>query len=165
LIGGAISTRHTPTDISLLALVLAVCLAASVLLWRGTSRLVVRLSAYLMVIYISYAGKVTPDWLNSIEFAAWIGSIFSALAVLIALAPRDKFRLSTLDLLIVLAAIAALWIPIPGLDHQMTVHVLVRCIIFLYACEVLLEMRGTPIGPVGLASGISLLVLAAQLWL
>lgn len=164
LIVGAISVRSTSIDVSLLALVLAALLAGTLFIWRKGSALVTRLSAYLMVIYVSYVSIVEPggDWLNALELAVWIGSVILTLAIVIALAPTDKFRLSTLDLLIVLVVVAALWIPIPGLDHEMTVSILIRCVVFLYACEVLLEIRGTPIRPVGLAAGISLLVIAAQ---
>lgn len=164
LIVGAISARSTPIDVSLLSLILVSLLAITVVLWRKASTLVARLSAYLVVIYVSYVSVVAPGahWLHGLELTIWIGSVFLTLAVLIALAPTERFRLSTLDLLIVLVVVAALWIHIPGLDHQMTVNVLIRCVVFLYACEVLLEVRGMAIGPVGLAAGISLLVIAGH---
>lgn len=165
LILGAAAARTTPPDISVIALVLAAVVLGIALFAKPFTLAATRLTAYLAVIYVSYLSVVSPqfNWLTSTEFSAWVVSVVFAIAVAIMLVPREQFQLSTLDLLIVLVVIGSLSIPIPGLDQQVVARVVFRSLVFLYACEVLLTLKSSRFGPVGMAATISLILLASHL--
>jgi UDP-GlcNAc:undecaprenyl-phosphate GlcNAc-1-phosphate transferase len=165
LIIGAAAARTTPPDISVLALVLAAAVLAIAFFAKPFTLAATRLTAYLAVIYVSYLSVTSPqfNWLTSTEFSAWLVSVVFAIAVAIMLMPREQFQLSTLDLLIVLVVIGSLSIPIPGLDQQVVARVVFRSLVFLYACEVLLTLKSSRFGPVGMAATISLVLLGSHL--
>lgn len=161
IIVGAIAADATPIDVSILAIGLAGLVVFSIIAWKRKGALVVRLSAYLTVIYVSYVTTVDSQLtlLSSTETSLWIASVVVAMATVIAFTPRDQFELSTLDLLIVLVVVGTLWIPIPTLDHHMISQVLIRSVVFLYAWEVLLGAKQISLGSIGLAVTLSLLIL------
>lgn len=165
LIVGAISATSIPLDASVLASVLAVLVVSCASIWKIRALSVVRLAAYLTVPYVSYVSLLEPDswWLQSPEFNVWIASVVVAIAVVISLAPRERFQLSTLDLLFVIVVVGALWIPIPVSDRDVISQLLIRSVVFLYACEVLLGMRERPFGPVGMAVSLSLMIFGAHI--
>ena len=59
--------------------------------------------------------------------------------------------------------IGSLSIPIQGLDQHVVVRVVFRSLVFLYACEVLLSLKASRFGPVGMAATLALVVLGSHL--
>ena len=165
LILGAAAARDTPPDISMIAIGLAAVVLGATFFVKAYALAVTRLTAYLAVIYVSYLSVVAPQftWLTSLEFSAWVISVVVAVAIAIMLAPREQFQLSTLDFLIVLVVIGSLSIPIQGLDQHVVVRVVFRSLVFLYACEVLLSLKASRFGPVGMAATLALIVLGSHL--
>ena len=165
LIIGAGAARSVPADISALALGLGAATILLPLLSLQLATPVIRVSAYLSAIYISYLGATSEDfgWLNAFELNIWLTSLAAALATIVILSPREQFQFSPLDLLVVLVLIAALMIPIPFIDQTILSRILVRSLVMLYACELLLAQRRSRFGPVGLAATLSLLALGGHL--
>jgi len=104
LIIGAAVIHSVPPDISILAFALAAVTILVAVRQTAAATTVIRIAAYLAVIYVSYRGAISPrlDWMNTPEFNAWLTSVGSALAFIVIFSPREQFRFSTLDLLIVL---------------------------------------------------------------
>ncbi len=166
LVIGALLAVSIPSDISILALVLSGITVVVMIFSKRWSPVAVRLSSYLATLYISYLSATTAgfEWINSPWFNIWLGTIGACVGFVIAFIPREKFELSTMDLLVVLVVIGVLTMPIPNFDQATVARVVIRSVVMMYACDSLISVRASIFGAVGLSSTLSLLATGAHLF-
>lgn len=161
---GALMAVSIPAGISVLAPILSCLTIIIAVFLRQWSPLAIRLSSYFATLYISYLSVTATgfEWANSLWFNAWLGTVGISAGFLIAFIPRDKFELSTMDLLIVLIVAGVLTVKIPGFDQTIVTRVVVRSVIMMYVCDTLISIRTSLFDAVGLSSTLSLLATGAH---
>jgi UDP-GlcNAc:undecaprenyl-phosphate GlcNAc-1-phosphate transferase len=167
LVLGACIVAPPSIDMGLLALGLAVFTILSVAFSKPWSMTARRLSAYLASIYVSYlfATSIGHPWLNVFWFHLWIASIGIAVTSVLIFSPRGGFRLSNLDILIVIVALGALTVSAFQFNATRIASLVIQGLVLIYACECLLSLKATRFGAVGFLSTLSLLLTGAQLLL
>ena len=162
LIVGAFAADVVSLDISVLAFCCA-CLAAAQLIWPALTIPIVRLCTYVAAIYVSYLNSTSmaSGSLNSIIFYIWLGSVALAILLMTLLAPRNRFALSTQDLLALLMVLGVVVLPIAGFDRSLIAVTAVCAMTFIYACEALLSLAPAKAGRIGLVATASLLTITA----
>jgi len=160
----ALMAVSIPIGISILAPTLSCLTIIIAIFHKQWSPLAIRLSSYLATLYISYLSVTAPgfEWANSLWFNIWLGTVGVSVGILIAFIPRDKFELSTMDLLIILIVAGVLTIKMPGFDQTLLTRVVVRSVIMMYVCDTLIAIRTSSFGVVGLSSTLSLLATGAH---
>lgn len=163
---GALMAVSIPAGISALAPTLSCLTIVIAVFLKQWSPLAIRLSSYLATLYISYLSVTAAgfEWANSLWFNIWLGTVGVSVGFLIAFIPRDKFELSTMDLLIVLIVAGVLAVKMPGFDQTAVTRVVVRSLIMMYVCDTLISIRTSLFGAVGLSSTLSLLATGAHLF-
>lgn len=160
LIAGAIVVDTVTTDISAIALGFA-GITVALGLWQQATLPAVRLGVYLAAIYVSYLSGTSTGlvWLSSLPFYLWLASVALAVGTIMLLTPRELFELSTQDLLVVLVTMGILALPIAAIDKSLVSSVVVRAVVFIYACELLITLKTTKVQAIGLVATLSLLAL------
>ncbi|MDY0885646.1 glycosyltransferase family 4 protein [Dongia soli] len=167
LVLGACIVAPPSVDMGILALGLALFTILSVAFSKPWSMMARRLSAYLASIYVSYlfATSIGLPWLNVFWFHLWIASIGVAVTFVLVFSPRDEFRLSNLDILIVIVALGALTVSAFQFNATQIASLVIQGLVLIYACECLLAIKASRFGAVGFLSTLSLLLTGAQLLL
>lgn len=162
LIGGAMTIDAVAADVSIIALCCA-GIAASYIVWPQLTMPMVRLATYLAVIYMSYlsANALADSWLRSTPFYAWLISVALAVGLVMALTPRNRFELSTQDLLAILVVLGIVILSVMSTDTSLVASIAVRALIIAYACELLINLRATQVRRMGLVAILSLLAIAS----
>lgn len=165
LVIGACMVAPPSSDVAMLALGLAAVTILSMVFSRPWSVMVQRLSAYLASIYVSYlfATSANPPWFDVFWFHLWIASIGLAVSVVLVFSPRDEFRLSNLDVLIVIVALGALTVSALQFNATRLASLVIQGLVLIYACECLLSTRASRFGAVAVLSTLSLLLTGVQL--
>ena len=160
LVGGAFAADAVSLDISVLAFCCA-SLTAVQLIWPRLTIPIVRLCTYVAAIYVSYLNSTSmvSGSLNSIMFYIWLGSVAVAILLMTLLAPRNRFELSTQDLLALLMVLGIVALPIAGFDRSLIAVTAICAITFIYACEALLSLAPAKARRIGLIATASLLTI------
>lgn len=160
LLVGALTIDAVTPDVSLVAFCCAI-VTASYLIWPSLTLPMVRLATYLAAIYVSYllSKPVDHGWFGSWPFYVWLGSVALAIAFVTVSAPRNRFELSTQDLLAVLMILGITVLPVLGLDRTLIIATAIRGLVFIYACELVLTMATTQAKKIGVSAIVSLLTI------
>lgn len=161
LVIGALSVSSVEPDVGLLAAVLCVVSAVILPIRSRHVLLLERISAFTAASIIVYLVARSPELLGLCEpcLLIFLGGIALAGALWVRLS-SSGFRVSTLDVLILFAALTAPMLR--GLDLQSIGLQVLAAIVLFYAIEILIQESKGPWDPLRLAVPATLIILAVK---
>lgn len=141
----AFSVDNVPIDLALMAAILAIFLCVRLVLGYRVWFLMLRLLVFTSIALIAYLATIYPQ--IGIIRSEMLGYVFfgvfaMALIVAIRVAEQDKFKLTPLDYLVVLIALALAMAPDASLQDASLIEMAIHAIMLFYGAELALrQMR------------------------
>lgn len=138
----AFSVAHVPGDLALIAAVLALALLVRLTLGYRVWFLLLRLLMFMAIALVVYlSSRHPPEGVLGLEWAGYVffGVLALAIIVGVRVAERERFRVTPLDYLVVLIALALAVVPETSLEASGVVEMALHAILLFYAAE--LAMR------------------------
>lgn len=161
----AFSVAYVPGDLALIAAVLALALLVRLVLGYRVWFLMLRLLMFMAIALVVYlSSRYPPEGLLGLD---WVGYVFFgilALAIIagVRVAERERFRVTPLDYLVVLIALALALVPETSLQESGVVEMAFHAILLFYGAELAMRQMLTRWNPFTVSILVSLGVVAAR---
>lgn len=161
----AFSVAYVPGDLALIAAVLALALLMRLALGYRVWFLMLRLLMFMAIALVVYLSSRYPP-LGALGWE-WVGYVFFgilALAIIVGVrvAERERFRVTPLDYLVVLIALALALVPETSLQESGVVEMAFHAILLFYGAELAMRQMRSRWNPFTVSILVSLGVVAAR---
>lgn len=166
LLGGAIGASNIPRDFGVLAAIVFVLLVIRLVMGYRAWLLLLRLLIFVSIAFVTYLFEmgqppVSDVVIRNTEFV-YFGLLAVALVLVVRYRPADTFRITPMDLLVILAVLSIGVIPEDVRNTYHLVPVIVKLVMLFYGAEILLKTMKSRMSPLPLSSLAALGILSLR---
>ena len=142
---GALGASTIPADLALIAAALAAALLVRLILGYRVWFLMLRLLVFMAIALIVFLESQYPaGWLSTVYLEyAFFGVLALAIVIGVRSVERERFRVTPLDYLVVLIALALAVVPEASLHSSNVVQMALHAILLFYGAELAMRQMGS----------------------